>query len=254
MNRITYSTSIGSKLDLGEHQCPDCRGLIRPLPPEAQQALDDHLAKPFMRKERIVWCKCDEKKREVLLWRWSMVNLPAKAKTFENLDKPPIEGTQEAVEAVLELISGEATYHILTIQGVAGSGKSHIAEAGLRRAWDNGIVKIRFDKTTRLLGQIRVASFEEQETLVKWYCYRDLLVLDEIGAENETPWTIQVLTDILDERIRLEKKTILTTNLELADMDNSKSFRVGDRIFDTMTGDVRVVTMLSPSHRTGNRP
>ncbi len=253
MNRIVYSTSIGSSLNMGKNQCVDCRGIVAPLPPEAQEALDAHFAKPFMRKERIFWCKCEEKKSEALLRLWETVNLPPRAKTFDNLDQPPIDGTQEAVEAVQELVSGPATFHILTLQGVTGCGKSHIAEAGLRLAWDNGIFKIRFEKTTRLLGQIRVASFEEQERLVKWYSYRELLVLDEMGVENETPWTVQVLTDILDERIRLEKKTIITTNLELEQMDNSKSFRVGDRIFDTLTGDVRVVTMLSPSHRTGDR-
>lgn len=73
----------------------------------------------------------------------------------------------------------------------------------------------------------------------------DLLVIDDLGAERLTEWTIERLTSLLDHRWGNQKRTILTTNLEgkvLLD-------RYGSRLVDRMIDEATIVEVAGMSRR-----
>jgi DNA replication protein DnaC len=56
----------------------------------------------------------------------------------------------------------------------------------------------------------------------------DLLILDDLGTQNPTPWTGEKLFQLINHRYNNHLDTIITTNLSLDDMENRISSRLHD--------------------------
>lgn len=62
-----------------------------------------------------------------------------------------------------------------------------------------------------------------------------LLIIDDLGAERGTNFSLEKVYDIIDSRYRTGKPIILTTNLEISQMKNCNDIRynrIYDRIFE----------------------
>ena len=62
-----------------------------------------------------------------------------------------------------------------------------------------------------------------------------LLVIDDLGAERGTDYTLERVYDIIDSRYRSNKPIILTTNLtmeQMKDCEDIRYNRIYDRIFE----------------------
>lgn len=69
----------------------------------------------------------------------------------------------------------------------------------------------------------------------------DLLILDDLGAENKTQWSNAFLYEVVDARYRAEKPTIITTNLAREQLRQHLADEYGiTRIYD------RLIEMLHP--------
>jgi DNA replication protein DnaC len=68
-----------------------------------------------------------------------------------------------------------------------------------------------------------------------------LLVLDDLGTENPTPWVQEKLDTIIDYRLMHGLATIITSNLALDQMPE----RIGSRLLRTG----KVVTINAGEHR-----
>ena len=73
-----------------------------------------------------------------------------------------------------------------------------------------------------------------------------VLVLDDLGTENATPWAREKLFQIIDYRYVARLPTIITTNWD-AEVDP----RIKSRIFDLARSSVEEI--LAPSYRTTHR-
>lgn len=73
----------------------------------------------------------------------------------------------------------------------------------------------------------------------------DLLILDDVGAENTTEWSSEMLYLIINNRYEKEKQTIVTTNLDLQTLAE----RVGDRIVSRIVGMCRKVNLKEEDQR-----
>ncbi|WP_250637008.1 ATP-binding protein [Lentibacillus amyloliquefaciens] len=71
----------------------------------------------------------------------------------------------------------------------------------------------------------------------------DLLVLDDIGAEQQTEWSTSKLFEILDDRSG--KATVYTTNLSSDELKE----RVGERNFSRMMDNTNVIVMNGSDYR-----
>ena len=73
------------------------------------------------------------------------------------------------------------------------------------------------------------------------------LILDDMGAEKTSEWSIQTLYSIIDRRYRDEKQTLITSNLTLDEIAE----KVGDRIASRIAGMCKVVEIKGKDRRIG---
>lgn len=134
--------------------------------------------------------------------------------------------------------------------GPRGTGKTHLAVALIRAMMIDAAQKsvsicdtlprgiypsVRdelpfFISVPELLLIIREAfsegAEESEKELIEKYAKMPILVLDDLGAEKTTEWSMQTLYLIIDRRYREMKKTFFTSNLSLEEVAD----KIGDRI------------------------
>ncbi|MFR6094661.1 MAG: ATP-binding protein [Dysosmobacter welbionis] len=90
------------------------------------------------------------------------------------------------------------------------------------------------DELPRILNKLQGFGEDKQEFLDKLSRY-DLLVIDDLGVERDTSYSVEQVFNVIDARNRTGKPLIVTTNLSLADLQNPSSLgyaRIYDRILE----------------------
>ena len=185
--------------------------------------------------------------------------------TFESLGPPHKDNTAADVAAFNRAVAtfkafaeGRGKTPWLMVVGGPGGGKSRLGTAVLihRAQHPEHGPSGRFYMVGDLLDEIkatfnakRVDEGDTYSLLLDSVRAAPLLMLDDLGAEKETPWVDQELHKLLDYRVREKKETIITTNADPRQMQ----FRLADRILSRHTGLVEVVTLNIHSYRTGKK-
>ena len=121
----------------------------------------------------------------------------------------------------------------LLMSGPVGCGKSHLAVAILRGVIEKGYSGLYYNSPD-LLRDIRAtfdnASDLREEDLLEEVTTTDLLVFDDVGAENSTPFVLDRFYLVINERYEGCKPIIVTTNLTLEECEA----RLGKRIVSRM--------------------
>lgn len=197
-------------------------------------------------------CDCEQKAAVASLNRWREANLPyGEANTFESFK--PRRGAIKALEAAQEFAAGQGSA-FLTLVGSVGSGKSHLAEAIARVCLASGL-RVRYEHVGDMLLRFQAAirnpdrDMAQEINLCRWW---DVLILDDLGVQVDTPWAVQTLDDIINARYAAKRRTVITTNETEAKMKRTPAVRMADRIFDRNTGRTRVVILQCGSYRTGD--
>lgn len=135
-----------------------------------------------------------------------------KAATFENFDLRLNPPAAAAFNQCRKVANGEAWCALLV--GPPGRGKSHLAVAALNQRGG------AFWETGALLRNMRHLAFgddgpryPEERVVGTWMEYRPLLVLDDMGADRPTEWSIEILYSILNARYQAQYPTIITSNI-----------------------------------------
>ncbi|OSB05139.1 ATP-binding protein, partial [Clostridium botulinum] len=76
---------------------------------------------------------------------------------------------------------------------------------------------------------------EGEETILKSLSNADLLIIDDLGTEQDTDWAKSKIYNILDSRYRNGLPLIVTTNLPLRELENRYEKRTYDRILEMCT-------------------
>lgn len=129
------------------------------------------------------------------------------------------------------------------MSGPAGSGKSHLSMAILKSYLESGEKTALFVSYSHVVRLIKDSfnnrdSVYTQNNIMSLLTNVDLLVMDDIGSENNSDFSEELLTDVLDGRI----STIITTNLsseELRGNANKKgryNQRTASRMFRGIGG------------------
>lgn len=149
---------------------------------------------------------------------------------FEHFKKR-LPGVKEAYNAAFSFAHEPDGW--LVLAGPVGCGKTHLAVSIAKVRLDAGDA-VLVQTVPDLLDQLRTtfdpravsASYSdlfEQMKLVK------LLVLDDYGAENTTPWAVEKLFQILNYRYNMGFWTVITTNnIGLNNVDPRIKSRLGD--------------------------
>lgn len=130
----------------------------------------------------------------------------------------------------------------LFLWGPAGTGKTHLATALVRR--HNGLVV----KPQHIYRECRgLADGAEEQAAISWYIRLPHLVIDDLGQEKLTDWSFSILYEVLDGRdMNRLSGLIVTSNLSLS----SLAERLGDdRIPSRLSGMCRVVELTGKDRR-----
>ena len=125
--------------------------------------------------------------------------------------------------------------------GGYGTGKTHLAVAILRETAEAGIPGM-FVVVPDLLGKMK-ASFNlkdgKADELVDAAKNAPLLVLDDLGAENPSPWVVELIYVLINHRYEHMLPTVITTNCNGRELEEMFGRRVVSRLAE-MTVPVNI--------------
>lgn len=129
----------------------------------------------------------------------------------------------------------------LLLWGPVGTGKSFAAAVIANELLDRrtSVVMTSFIKILKEVG-----TFDTDNGKIEKINQSKLLIIDDLGAERGTDYTLERVYDIIDSRYRSNKPIILTTNLTMEQMKNCDDIRY-NRIYD------RIFEMCYPVKVTG---
>lgn len=116
----------------------------------------------------------------------------------------------------------------LYLEGSCGTGKTHLAIA-IALAIINTGVPVICKTSIDILGDIKRCyernSEVTEEEVLEAYKTVDLLIIDDLGKEQVTEWSVPVLYSILNERYEALLPTIITTNYNTTALAEKLSVR-----------------------------
>lgn len=142
------------------------------------------------------------------------------------------------------LASGHQT--LLLASAEPGLGKTHAAYAVGSEAVNEGLV-VEAYTAMELLAALRPNPREPMEpaNVLDDVLTCDLLVLDDLGRENATPWAQEQVHHVLNARLGNALRSVVTTNLTSDEMGQRYGYPLVDRVLD----DAVVVKVTGESRR-----
>jgi len=225
--------------------CPLCRGLGY-LTPDVPAGHPDF--------GRVVPCPCRrgvvEERRARRLLEMSNLGLLAQ-NTFATFNSDGValnahdqRNLRAAFEAAQEFAADPEGWLLIT--GTYGCGKTHLAAAIVVALAQRGH-PVLFQVVPDLLDHLR-ATFSPRSPVAFDQLFQDVreapcLVLDDLGAQNATPWALEKLYQVLNHRYNNRLPTVITSNAPLEEMDP----RVRSRLTDESL--VRRLAITAPDYR-----
>ncbi len=149
-----------------------------------------------------------------------------------------------AVEGVRRFIAEPRGW--LLIQGGYGCGKTHLAAAIANASLAKG-TPVLFVNVPDLLDYLRGAYNPNVEETYddRFNEVRDapILILDDLGTQNTTPWAEEKLYQIFNARYVHKRPTVITSNLDLDELDPRLRSRLSDLDL------VRKLRITAPDYR-----
>ena len=118
----------------------------------------------------------------------------------------------------------------IMMSGSTGLGKTHLSLAVADRVIRRGFAVV-YDSVINILDNIEDEHYSEhsRETLDA-VLGADLLILDDLGTEQESKFFKSKIFNIIDTRINRRKSTIISTNLNFADISKRYDGRIVSRL------------------------
>lgn len=175
-------------------------------------------------------CKSAERQRQRRERLLRMSNLgPFAEKTFENFDAG-IPGTQRAYSRARAFAEHPAKW--LVLMGNYGCGKTHLAAAIANTVLSQGyevlfaVVPDLLDHLRSTFGPSSEVAYDERFEQVRG---ADVLILDDFGTENATPWAREKLFQLFNHRYNYRLPTVITSNRKPEEIDPRIFSRMSDR-------------------------
>lgn len=168
--------------------------------------------------------------------------------TFGQDDRRNPEVSDVCLKYVQNWDSMKADNIGILFYGDVGTGKSFLA-CCIANALLGRLVSVSVTNFPRILNTLQGFDDERQKRIDRLQQY-SLLVIDDLGVERDTTFSVEQVYNVIDTRARSGKPLIVTTNLSMKDLQNPPSLahsRIYDRVLEMcpirlkLTGDSRRV-------------
>lgn len=118
----------------------------------------------------------------------------------------------------------------LLFSGATGLGKTFLSACIARQVTDEGYGVV-YVSASALFADYEAVRFErlDAEGLRK-YETCDLLIIDDLGTEMTTQFVISALYEIVNQRLLTKKTTLISTNLDAADLEARYKGQIASRL------------------------
>lgn len=181
---------------------------------------------------------CDCFRRALILKGYETSGLGALIgkQTFDNFSLEYFHGDdREKMKNNLEIVRAFATdfsknSSSLLLMGGTGLGKTHLSSAVAKTVIDGGH-DVLYTSALNMVTDFERAKFRGEDDTSKYLC-TELLILDDLGAENNSTLCESFIYNVIDTRICKGLPTVVSTNLSGREI----SARYGERIFSRLFG------------------
>lgn len=149
-------------------------------------------------------------------------NIPKKYRksTFDNFNPKDNTKALEKAKGFVETFPGE---NGLLLTGPVGTGKTHLA-AAIANSLLNKLYSVYFGNVVDIMGFIKStynqdSEISERDAISIMTDKVDLFIIDDLGKENNTEYTLSMLYQLINRVYENEKPLVITTNfnsIELA--------------------------------------
>lgn len=123
----------------------------------------------------------------------------------------------------------------LLMYGKTGLGKTHLSLAIAGEAVKKGYAVV-YDSTPNIMNRLEREHFgrnTSDEDTLEMLSTCDLLILDDLGAEFQTSFTVSCLYNIVNNRLLSGLPTIISTNLSPKELEEKYTQRIASRFVGT---------------------
>ncbi len=182
-------------------------------------------------------CKCFKKLCGMLSAKEMNKNSQIKLSSFDTFNLSYYSGNDyHVMKRIFEFTRSYAE----TFRGNSGSilmfGKTGLGKTHLSLAIANEVLKkgysVIYDSTINILRKIEKEHFGKNSfaDTLSLILDCDLLILDDLGTEYETPFYSSTIYNIINTRLNSDKPTIVSTNLDYAGIEKRYDERVVSRL------------------------
>lgn len=122
----------------------------------------------------------------------------------------------------------------LIFYGNTGNGKTFFAACIANALIDKG-VPVLMTSFSKIINQITGIYAEDRIEYLQSINQYDLLILDDLGTERDSKYSMELVYEVVDSRYKSGKPLIVTTNLTMAELknpDNMDHQRIYSRILE----------------------
>lgn len=202
-------------------------------------------------KQTLVACACEELNRSA----------PLSLCTFENFSLDYYSRTVDPVRGVSPYSQMDNILYFcrnyadnfkndsqsLLFCGGTGLGKTHlslaIANVVIKRGY--GVIYASAPSILRELERLFFGR-EKDNSLFDLLCSCDLLIMDDLGTELMTKFTVSQIYNIFNSRLLANRPTIISTNLSVKELEDMYTYRFVSRVvgeterLDFIGSDIRI--------------
>ena len=198
-------------------------------------------------------CACLKKRITRALYAQSGIEHMLEMNNYSTLSYEYYKGEdlaafQNAVQVCKNMVANfDSHKDSLLLYGTVGCGKSFLSGCVAKELMDKGASVVYFSASQFFNTLHQNSLYNTEEELYN----NDLVIIDDLGAELTNSFVTTSLFSFLNERILRGKATIISTNLNLAELKERYSDRIASRIIQNfkllkLSGpDIRILQRLS---------
>lgn len=204
-------------------------------------------------------CSCYKQKLIKLYYENSLLEDTLKTKNFDMFDfnlfsshrigdekYSPRKNMENIVQFIMKdyIPNFNKSNTNLLFYGNPGSGKTYLSYCIAKELLDLGFLVV-YKTSDELISALKDIRFNNNSKLEELLLDCDLLIIDDLGAEQKSEFSITELFNLLNKKLLKNKKMIVSTNLTLPDITKIYS----ERIYSRLIGDFKLCKFYSEDIR-----